>query len=70
MIHKSLTVGDCFIIVSNLFVSVVITANKMIPMLPGSMVLMLPTYNASDLKKMLQGKQGREPCPSFHQALE
>ena len=56
LIHKRPTVGDCFIIVSNLFVSVVITANKMIPMLPGSLVLMLPTYNASDLKKMLQDK--------------
>lgn len=31
MIYKILTAGDCFIIVSNLFVSIVIAANKMVP---------------------------------------
>lgn len=41
VIYKILTAGDCFIIVSNLFVSIVIAANKVIPLLPGSMVFML-----------------------------
>lgn len=62
MIYKILTVGDCFIIVSNLFVSIVIAANKMIPVLPGSAVFMLAYTMPREDFKMLQDKQWRRPC--------
>ena len=59
MICKTLTAGDCFIIVSNLFVSIVNAANKMIPVLPDSAVFMLAHTMPQEDSEMLQDKQGR-----------
>lgn len=55
-------VDDCFIVVSNLFVSVVIAANKMIPVLLGSTLFMLAHTMPQKDFKMLQDEQGRRPC--------